>query len=118
MYRANRQHLQSNLFSDLDNLSAKARRRLEESWAGVFYREFFCRPECHVSPSSGGRVLHDISSSCRLDLTPCPPGPRGDLPAPATPCGPGCCATGASKPLRASLGEKGSPPEESRHQKT
>jgi hypothetical protein len=43
MYRANRQHLQSNLFSDLDNLSAKARRRLEESWAGVFYREFFCR---------------------------------------------------------------------------
>jgi hypothetical protein len=43
MYRANRQHLQSTLFSDLDNLSAKARRRLEESWAGVFYREFFCR---------------------------------------------------------------------------
>jgi hypothetical protein len=43
MYRANRQHLQSTLFSDLDNLSAKARRRLEESWAGVFYHEFFCR---------------------------------------------------------------------------
>lgn len=43
MYRANQGHLQSPLFSDLDHLSEKARRRLEESWAGVFYREFFCR---------------------------------------------------------------------------
>lgn len=43
MYRANQRHLQSPLFSDLDHLSQKARRRLEESWAGVFYREFFCR---------------------------------------------------------------------------
>jgi hypothetical protein len=43
MYRANQGHLQNPLFSDLDHLSEKARRRLEESWAGVFYREFFCR---------------------------------------------------------------------------
>jgi hypothetical protein len=43
MYRANQGHLQTPLFSDLDHLSEKARQRLEESWAGVFYREFFCR---------------------------------------------------------------------------
>jgi hypothetical protein len=43
MYRANQGHLQAALFSDLDHLSEKGRRRLEESWAGIFYRQFFCR---------------------------------------------------------------------------
>lgn len=43
MYRANQEHLQAPMFSDLDHLSEKARRRLEESWAGAFYREYFCR---------------------------------------------------------------------------
>jgi hypothetical protein len=43
MYRANQGHMQAPLFSDLDHLSERARQRLEESWAGVFYREFFCR---------------------------------------------------------------------------
>jgi hypothetical protein len=43
MYRANQGHRQAPLFSDLDHLTEKARQRLEESWAGVFYREFFCR---------------------------------------------------------------------------
>lgn len=43
MYRANQGHLQAPLLSDLDHLSEKARQRLEESWAGIFYREFFCR---------------------------------------------------------------------------
>ena len=43
MYRAHEGHLQAPLFSDLDHLSEKARQRLEESWAGAFYREFFCR---------------------------------------------------------------------------
>jgi len=43
MYRENDQHLQQHLFSDLSSLSAKSRARLDESWGGVFYREFFCR---------------------------------------------------------------------------
>ena len=43
MYRENDQHLQQHLFSDLNSLSAKSRARLDESWGGVFYREFFCR---------------------------------------------------------------------------
>jgi hypothetical protein len=43
MFRKNQRHLQPALISDLDNLSAKARARLEASWAGVFRREFFGR---------------------------------------------------------------------------
>ena len=43
MFRKNQRHLQPRLLSDLDNLSAKARARLESSWAGVFRREFFDR---------------------------------------------------------------------------
>jgi hypothetical protein len=39
----NQRHLQSALFSGLDNLSRKARARLEVSWAGVFRREFYGR---------------------------------------------------------------------------
>lgn len=43
MFRANDRHLQQPLFSALDGLSEKHRARLADSWAGVFYREFFCR---------------------------------------------------------------------------
>ena len=43
MFRKNQRHLQPALFSDLDNLSPKARARLEASWAGVFRREFYAR---------------------------------------------------------------------------
>ena len=43
MFRKNERHLQSALFSDLDHLSAKARKRLENSWAGVFRRQYFNR---------------------------------------------------------------------------
>jgi hypothetical protein len=43
MYRANKKHQQARLMSDLDHLTAKARQRLECSWAGAFYREFFSR---------------------------------------------------------------------------
>lgn len=43
MFRPNNSHLQRPLSSDLDRLSPQARTRLEESWAEVFYREFFCR---------------------------------------------------------------------------
>ena len=43
MYRANGEHLQWKLMSTLDSLRPKDRDRLEEGWAGTFYREFFCR---------------------------------------------------------------------------
>ena len=43
MFRQNEHHLQQPLFSALDGLPEKHRARLAESWAGVFYREFFCR---------------------------------------------------------------------------
>jgi hypothetical protein len=43
MYRENSKHLQAPLFSSLDRLSRQQADRLEQGWAGVFYREFFAR---------------------------------------------------------------------------
>ena len=43
MFRQNERHLQQPLFSALDGLPEKHQARLAASWAGVFYREFFCR---------------------------------------------------------------------------
>jgi hypothetical protein len=43
MYKANKRHLQPLLISTVNDLPEKQRRRLEQSWAGVFYRETFCR---------------------------------------------------------------------------
>lgn len=45
MYKENKKHLQPPLISTVQNLPEKHRQRLEESWAGEFYREFFCRIE-------------------------------------------------------------------------
>jgi len=43
MFRANDQHLQFGLFETIQQLPEKVLQRLENSWAGTFYREFFCR---------------------------------------------------------------------------
>jgi hypothetical protein len=43
MFKKNYRHLQIGLTSHVDELPEKLRKRLEKSWAGVFYREFFCR---------------------------------------------------------------------------
>jgi hypothetical protein len=43
MFRSNKQHLQPYLISNVNDLPKKHRQRLENSWAGVFYQEFFCR---------------------------------------------------------------------------
>jgi len=43
MFRKNDRHLQPLLISNVADLPAKHRKRLEDSWAGTFYREFFCR---------------------------------------------------------------------------
>jgi hypothetical protein len=43
MYKPNKRHLQPLLISNVNDLPEKHQRRLEQSWAGVFYREFFCR---------------------------------------------------------------------------
>ena len=42
MYRPNEQHRQLPLMSTLDELPEKLRQRLDETWAGTFYRECFC----------------------------------------------------------------------------
>jgi len=43
MYRKNTKHMQIPLTSHVDEMPEKLKKRLEKSWAGVFYREFFCR---------------------------------------------------------------------------
>jgi len=43
MFRKNDQHLQWSLFGSIDSLPPKQRQRLESSWAGAFYHEYFCR---------------------------------------------------------------------------
>ncbi len=43
MHRINDGHLQTEMFTVVDELPAKLAKRLRESWAGVFYREFFSR---------------------------------------------------------------------------
>lgn len=43
MFRENERHRQLGLFDTFQQLPDKVRQRLEASWAGTFYREFFCR---------------------------------------------------------------------------
>ncbi len=43
MFRKNKSHLQPPLLSDISQLPEKHRKRLEQSWANVFYREVFSR---------------------------------------------------------------------------
>jgi hypothetical protein len=43
MFRKNKKHLQPSLISNVNQLPQRQRERLEQSWAGVFYREVFCR---------------------------------------------------------------------------
>ena len=43
MFKKNSRHLQIPLTSHVDELPEKLRKRLETSWAGVYYREFFSR---------------------------------------------------------------------------
>lgn len=43
MFRKNRKHQQPPLISNVNQLPENQRVRLEDSWAGVFYKEFFCR---------------------------------------------------------------------------
>jgi hypothetical protein len=45
MFVPNDQHLQMAMFSSINSLPEKLLKRLEESWAGVFYRQVFVRIE-------------------------------------------------------------------------
>jgi len=43
MYKRNQNHLQPLLISNVSDLPEEQQQRLEKSWAGVFYRDFFSR---------------------------------------------------------------------------
>jgi len=58
MFRKNERHQQWPMFGSICELSPKLQRRLEESWAGVFYRECFSR----IDESLFERLYADIDS--------------------------------------------------------
>ena len=43
MFRRNQKHQQLPIFSTVSSLRADQQKLLDESWAGAFYRELFCR---------------------------------------------------------------------------
>ena len=43
MFKKNHHHLQILLTSSVDELPEKLPKRLENSWAGVFYKEVYCK---------------------------------------------------------------------------
>lgn len=43
MFKKNKRHLQPILITSVNELPEEMRQHLDNSWAGVFYREFFCR---------------------------------------------------------------------------
>jgi hypothetical protein len=43
MFRKNDQHLQMPMFSSIDSLPDKQRKRLDDSWAGTYYHHVFVR---------------------------------------------------------------------------
>ena len=64
MFRENKRHLQPALISNVNDLPEKLRKRLENSWAGVFYRETFCR----LDESPFAVVYADIPSRPNLPV--------------------------------------------------
>ena len=43
VFRPNGEHLQTGFFDTVEQLPERIGQRLEQSWAGTFYREIFCR---------------------------------------------------------------------------
>lgn len=58
MFRKNTKHQQPALISSVSDLPEKQRKRLENSWAGTFYREFFCR----IDEEAFGVLYSDVDS--------------------------------------------------------
>jgi hypothetical protein len=58
MYRRNQKHLQPLLISNVSDLPEEQQRRLETSWAGVFYRDFFRR----IKEDTFAALYSDIAS--------------------------------------------------------
>jgi hypothetical protein len=73
MFRENNPHVQFDFLDPFQQMGEKMRRRLEESWAGTFYREIFCRidetpfavlysdqpsrPNCAINVLVGAEIL-------------------------------------------------------------
>ena len=59
MFPPNDFHLQIGFFDTVEQLPERVHQRLEESWAGTFYREIFCR----IDESRFAKLYADEPSS-------------------------------------------------------
>ena len=70
MFRKNSKHQQPALISAISDLPEKQRKRLEQSWAGTFYREFFCRIEEEAFAVLYWTLVRMCRSTCWLRWKP------------------------------------------------
>ncbi len=66
MFRPNDSHVQTGLFDTVKELPERIRQRLEQSWAGTFYREVFCR----IKESRFAKLYADEPSRSALKKSP------------------------------------------------
>jgi hypothetical protein len=66
MFKKNTKHQQPALISAVSDLPEKQRLRLEQSWAGTFYQEFFSRinEESIISITWGKRQSNKTLRDC------------------------------------------------------
>jgi hypothetical protein len=58
MYKKNQKHLQPALLSSVNQLPERHRQRLDQSWAGTFYRDLFC----HIDEDAFAKLYADCPS--------------------------------------------------------
>lgn len=72
MFRENKDHLQVNLFNSLDTMDHRLAKKLEKSWAALFYQHIFCKIDENVfAPlycKDNGRSNFPVNILMSLDL--------------------------------------------------
>lgn len=72
MFRENKDHLQTNLFNSLDTMDHRLAKKLEKSWAALFYQHIFCKiDESVFAPlycKDNGRSNFPVNILMSLDL--------------------------------------------------
>lgn len=76
MFKKNHSHLQIPLTSPIDELPDKFRKRIEDSWSGIFYRDLFYRidetpfevldADCPTRPNIPVNVLVELDPRKRV----------------------------------------------------
>jgi len=72
MFRENKLHTQENLFNNLSTMDPRFKKRLEKSWAGLFYKHVFCKIDeklfAPLYSSDNGRPNFPINVLVALEI--------------------------------------------------